>query len=103
LSTLWRSVKHEDLYLKGDSAMGELLIGLTQYSVFYNGERTHQSLENKTPNEAYADTSGGCALIVDKFPRKEEELSVPLRSTGSSSEQTKDQKAKATPGQPSCE
>ena len=48
MSTLWRSVKHEDLYLKGDSAMGELLIGLTQY----NGERTHQSLENTTPNEA---------------------------------------------------
>ena len=39
---LWRSVKHEDVYLKGYATMGELLIGLTQYFVFYNGERLHQ-------------------------------------------------------------
>jgi len=41
---LWRSVKHEDVYLKGYATMPELLIGLTEYFVFYNTERTHQSL-----------------------------------------------------------
>ena len=42
---LWRSVKHEDVYLNGYAAMGELLMGLTKYFVFYNGERPHQAWE----------------------------------------------------------
>ena len=46
---LWRSVKHEDVYLKGYATMGELVLGLTEYFVFYNGERPHQSLGQKTP------------------------------------------------------
>jgi putative transposase len=37
---LWRSVKHEDVYLKGYASMGELLVGLAQYFAFYNGERS---------------------------------------------------------------
>ena len=41
---LWRSVKHEDVYLNGYATMGELLIGLTKYFAFYNGERPHQAL-----------------------------------------------------------
>src|SRR5450830_762918 len=41
---LWRSVKHEDVYLNGYATMGELLIGLTKYFAFYNAERPHQSL-----------------------------------------------------------
>ena len=32
---LWRSVKHEDLYLNGYATMGELLIGLVSYMSFY--------------------------------------------------------------------
>jgi hypothetical protein len=30
---LWRSVKHEDVYLKGDATMGGLMIGLTEYTL----------------------------------------------------------------------
>ena len=69
---LWRSVKHEDVYLKGYASMDELQAGLAQYFAFYNGERMHQSLGNKTPDEVYASASGGGALIVDKYPREEE-------------------------------
>jgi putative transposase len=36
---LWRSVKYEDVYLKGYASMSELLLGLTEYFAFYNGER----------------------------------------------------------------
>ena len=82
---LWRSVKHEDVYLKGYASMGELMVGLTEYFVFYNGERPHQSLENKTPDVVYRDALGGGAIIVDKFPRAMEGTPVPLRSTGDSS------------------
>ena len=69
---LWRSVKHEDVYLKGYATLPELLLGLTEYFVFYNTERTHQSLDYSTPDEAYRTARGGGASIVDKYsPRKE--------------------------------
>lgn len=45
MERLWRSVKHEDVYLKGYVSVPELLLGLTEYFVFYNTERTHQSLD----------------------------------------------------------
>jgi len=64
---LWRSVKHEDVYLKGYSSMGELTLGLTEYFAFYNGERPHQSLAYKTPDNVYRTAIGGGAMIVDKF------------------------------------
>jgi putative transposase len=96
---LWRNVKYEDVYLNGYATMGELLIGLTKYFAFYNGERMHQSLGNQTPDAVYASEMGGGALIVDKFPCKGEELPVALRSTGSSSDQTNGQKTNSKPGQ----
>jgi putative transposase len=83
---LWRSVKHEDVYLKGYASMGELMLGLTAYFTFYNGERPHQSLGQKTPDVVYRSGAGGGAMIVDKFG-------------GASSEATATPKAKATPGQ----
>ncbi len=69
---LWRSVKHEDVYLKGYAAMGELLVGLAEYFAFYNGERPHQSLDYQTPDVVYRMAIGGGAMIVDKFPRATE-------------------------------
>jgi len=66
---LWRSVKYEDVYLKGYRNAMELMIGLAEYFVFYNGERPHQSLCNLTPNTVYATASGGGARIVDKFSK----------------------------------
>jgi putative transposase len=82
---LWRSVKHEDVYLKGYASMGELMVGLADYFAFYNGERPHQSLENKTPDVVYQSAIGGGAMIVDKFGGAVEGTPVPLRSTGDSS------------------
>jgi putative transposase len=68
---LWRSVKHEDVYLKGYVTVPELLLGLTEYFVFYNTERTHQSLDYSTPDEVYRTASSGGARIVDKFTERE--------------------------------
>jgi len=78
---LWRSVKHEDVYLNGYATMGELLIGLTKYFVFYNGERPHQSLENRTPDVVHQSAAGGGAMIVDKYGGAQG-LPIALRSTG---------------------
>ncbi len=68
---LWRSVKYEDVYLKGYANPMELMIGLTEYFVFYNGERPHQSLGNLTPAEVYATGNNGGARIVDQFSKNE--------------------------------
>src|SRR5512147_908677 len=68
---LWRSVKYEDVYLKGYADVPELLLGLTDYFVFYNTERSHQSLDYRTPDEVYRAGHGGGARIVDKFSERE--------------------------------
>ena len=68
---LWRSMKHEDVYLKGYATVPELLLGLTAYFVFYNTERPHQSLDYRTPADVYRTASGGGARIIDKFGERE--------------------------------
>jgi len=78
---LWRSVKHEDIYLNGYRNMGELMLGLTAYMTFYNEKRMHQSLGYGTPSEVYKTGIGGGAMIVDKFGGASGKPSVPLRST----------------------
>ncbi len=64
---LWRSLKHEDLYLKGYGSGTELYQGLQNYFHFYNTERLHQSMGYQTPDEIYVSACGGGAMIVDKF------------------------------------
>jgi putative transposase len=79
---LWRSVKHEDVYLKGYAGVPELLIGLADYFAFYNTERFHQSLGYLTPDEVYRTASGGGARIVDKYGEKETGGTEPETKTG---------------------
>jgi putative transposase len=50
---LWRTVKYEDIYLKGYETVRDVEQGLTDYFHFYNTERIHQSLQYKTPQEVY--------------------------------------------------
>jgi putative transposase len=50
---LWRTVKYEDVYLRGYEVVPELQRGLDRYFRFYNEERPHQSLEGRTPWEVY--------------------------------------------------
>jgi len=96
---LWRSVKHEDVYLKGYASLGDLLIGLAKYFTFYNSERPHQSLGQRTPGSVYRTAMGGGAVIVDKFGGAVEEPSVPLRSTEGSSTAEARSESKVEPGQ----
>ncbi len=66
----WRSVKHEEFYLKGYGTPVELKLRLAGYFGLYNTERPHQSLGYKTPDEVYASATGGGACIVDNFFEK---------------------------------
>jgi putative transposase len=83
---LWRSVKHEDVYLNGYATMGDLLVGLSKYFVFYNGERPHQALKNQTPDGVYENAAGGGAMILEKYGAKE---AVPISrlSTGTAQDE----------------
>lgn len=53
IERLWRSVKYEDIYLRSYANGLELYDGLEKYFYFYNDHRKHQSLDNKTPSEAF--------------------------------------------------
>ncbi len=50
---LWRSVKYEDVYLRGYESVTELERGLRAYFQFYNEVRLHQSLGCRIPVEVY--------------------------------------------------
>ena len=54
---LWRTVKYEYLYLLRPETVRALVTGLTKWFGYYNTERTHQSLEDRTPAEAYGKAS----------------------------------------------
>jgi putative transposase len=60
---LWRSVKYEDVYLRGYEAVPELEHGLGRYFGFYNDERLHQSLAYRTPAQVYAERSNECRSV----------------------------------------
>jgi putative transposase len=53
IERLWRSVKYEDVYLKGYESLTEARRGLTAYFVMYNTRRPHQSLDYRTPDAVY--------------------------------------------------
>lgn len=53
IERLWRSLKYEDIYLKGYSTLGELEEGVRGWFERYNTWRPHQSLNNQTPAQVY--------------------------------------------------
>ncbi len=53
---LWRTVKYEDIYIRGYESVPELHRGLGGYFGFYNDERPHQSLGYGTPAAVYRAT-----------------------------------------------
>lgn len=61
---LWRSVKYEDIYLKGYATVPELLLGLTEYFALYNAERPHQGLGNRTPEAVHCSGTGCSAKAL---------------------------------------
>jgi len=50
---LWRSVKYENVYLKGYETMQDAQCGLSEYFHYYNHQRPHQSLKYQRPWAIY--------------------------------------------------
>lgn len=51
---LWRTVKYEEVYLKGYESVPVAVASLGSYFGFYNSERLHQSLGYRTPLSVFA-------------------------------------------------
>ena len=50
---IWRSVKYERVYLRAYDSVSTARSDITQYIAWYNGERGHSSLADKTPEQAW--------------------------------------------------
>jgi putative transposase len=59
IERLWRSLKHEDVYLKGYADGREAHAGIAAWLAFYNSRRPHQALANRTPMAVWRAGSSG--------------------------------------------
>jgi putative transposase len=55
IERLWRSLKHEDVYLKGYADGHDAKAGITEWIGFYNNQRPHQSLGDRMPMAVWRD------------------------------------------------
>ncbi|NJL08014.1 MAG: transposase [Methylacidiphilales bacterium] len=60
---LWRSLKYENVYLKGYADGREARAGIASWITFYNERRLHQALGYRTPMAVWR--SGLAARAVD--------------------------------------
>src|SRR6201998_4220520 len=58
IERLWRSLKYEDIYLKGYADGREARAGIGEWLTFYNHRRPHQALANRTPMMVWRDGAG---------------------------------------------
>jgi putative transposase len=64
IERLWRSLKHEEVYLKHYADGREARAGIATWMAFYNTERRHQALGYRTPMTVYRARVTG-AVAVD--------------------------------------
>ena len=71
IERLWRSVKHEEIYLREYSTLPELETGLRRWFERYNTWRPHQALGNRTPSQAHQETpcDPGSAQHTQEHPQ----------------------------------
>ncbi len=76
IERLWRSLKHEDIYLKGYADGREAHAGVASWLAFYNAVRPHQALANRTPMEVWHEGMAA-SLAVDMTPRLDNAAALP--------------------------
>jgi putative transposase len=79
IERLWRSLKHEDIYLKSYADGREARTGIAAWFAFYNNRRPHQALGSRTPMAAWRDGLGGGFLdtAVDMTLRLDNARALP--------------------------
>jgi putative transposase len=53
IERLWRSLKHEEVYLHAYASVSEARASIGRYLNFYNRRRPHQGLAGLTPDQAF--------------------------------------------------
>ena len=53
IERVWRSLKYEDIYLRGYADGREAKAGIAEYFAFYNEQRLHQALGYRAPMAAW--------------------------------------------------
>jgi putative transposase len=59
IERLWRSLKHEDVYLQGYANGQEAKAGIARWIGFYNNSHPHQALGSRTPTAVWRDGATG--------------------------------------------
>ncbi len=78
IEPLWRSLKHEDVYLKGYADGHHAKAGIAEWIVFYNHSRPHQALANRTPMAVGRGGTGAFgATAVDMTLRPDNASALP--------------------------
>jgi putative transposase len=63
IERLWRSLKYEDVYLKGYADGQEAARGIAEWVAFYNERRPHQALADRTPMAVWRQAIAGAKPV----------------------------------------
>jgi putative transposase len=79
IERLWRSMKYEDIYLKGYADGREAKLGIVQWVAFYNTRRPHMALDHRTPMAVWREgvTGGLDGTAVDMTLRLDNANALP--------------------------
>jgi putative transposase len=86
IERLWRSLKHEDIYLKGYADGREAKDGVTSWMEFYNARRLHQALGYRTPMAVWLEGTTARravdmldnAVALTTCPQQQQQQTTPL-------------------------
>lgn len=62
IERLWRSLKYEEVFIKGYASVGEARGGIGRWLAFYNDVRPHQALGYRTPRETF-EAAPACGYV----------------------------------------
>jgi putative transposase len=79
IERLWRSLKYEDIYLKGYADGREAKAGIASWITFYNNRRPHQALANHAPMAVWREGTTGAlnGTAVDMTLRLDNAVALP--------------------------
>jgi len=76
IERLWRSLKHEDVYLKGYADSRETRAGIGVWIAFYNTRRPHSALGHRTPMAVWRDG------VMGEFGKTAVDMTLRLDNAG---------------------
>jgi putative transposase len=63
IERLWRSLKYEDVYLKGYADGRDAANGIAEWVAFYNERRPHQALADRSPMAVWREATVGVKAV----------------------------------------